>query len=619
MSKYVKGDMTPVVPRRVRPVFFMLVGCFALWGLLNNMTDNLVPAFETIFGIKPSESAGVQISFYGAYAVLAIFAAMMVEEFSYRTGVLAGLGFYMLGALIYIPACIIQSFDLYLLGIFILAGGLSILETSCNPYVLSLGPGKTAVRRLNFAQAFNPVGSLCGIFLAKYVILANLKGNEKAVQLFWVCVPYVGLIAVAAVIWFFFVRYKEPENTSAQNEMPEQETTMKTGISKPKLIGLYALCIAIPVAILVGVNALHVAPKLEVAQKDAAAEAATTAALIVNATGEGGQSACDIAAAKGFAKTVARLNVLAAQAAPAGAEAELTAEIKGKALALRTELSKSKDDKGASDIVAKYTDKKLSAKDVSIWGDMVFQLLFVMVGPMVFTLLIKNYREMLVQLLSIPRYWLGVVAQFFYVGVQIAAWTWLNKYCCAQLGIEMDEAATYYVISLILFIVCRWIATYYMKKFNPADMMALFAIVAIGCCLGTMYLPTEVLFSIGGLPFSLNIICLILMSGGMSLMFPTIYGIALGGLNSRIVKLGAAGLIMAILGGAVITPWMGSIVESAGSCWLALTPGADSTWDYILSTSDQSVRAAFIVPAICFTVVLVYSLMFRKPLTSSDK
>lgn len=612
-----KGDMTPVVPRCVRPVFFMLVGCFALWGLLNNMTDNLVPAFETIFGIKPSESAGVQISFYGAYAVLAIFAAMMVEEFSYRTGVLAGLGFYMLGALIYIPACIIQSFDLYLLGIFILAGGLSILETSCNPYVLSLGPGATAVRRLNFAQAFNPVGSLCGIFLAKYVILANLKGNEKAVQLFWVCVPYVGLIAVAAVIWFFFVRYKEPENTSSQYEVPEQEITMKSGISKPKLIGLYALCIAIPVAILMGINALHVAPKLEAAQKAVAAEAAGTAALIVTTSGEGGQNACDIAKAKGYAKTVAKLNELAAQAAPSGAVAELTAEIKGKSLALQTELRKSKDDKGASDIVGKYTDKKLSAKDVSIWGDMVFQLLFVMVGPIVFTLLIKNYREMLVQLLSIPRYWLGVVAQFFYVGVQIAAWTWLNKYCCAQLGIEMDEAATYYVISLILFIVCRWIATYYMKKFNPADMMALFAIVAIACCLGTMYLPTEVLFTIGGLPFSLNIICLILMSGGMSLMFPTIYGIALGGLNSRIVKLGAAGLIMAILGGAVITPWMGSIVESSTSCWLALTSGADSTWNYILSTSDQSVRAAFVVPAICFAVVLVYSLLFRKPLDTT--
>lgn len=506
--------MTPVVPRRVRPVFFMLVGCFALWGLLNNMTDNLVPAFETIFGIKPTESAGVQISFYGAYAVLAIFAAVMTEEFSYRAGVLTGLGFYMLGALIYIPACMMQSFDLYLAGIFILAGGLSILETSCNPYVLSLGPGKTAVRRLNFAQAFNPAGSLCGIFLAKYAILANLEGNEKAVQLFWVCVPYVGLIAVAAVIWLFFARYREPERAGAAPYAPARENdSMKTGLGKPALIGLYLLCIAVPVG--------------------------------------------------------------AVAAAPAFCE------------------------------------------EPGIWGDMVFQLLVVMLGPIAFALLIRNYRSILWELLRLPRYRMGVVAQFFYVGVQIAVWTWLNKYCCLQLGVSQDAGASYYVISLALFIACRWAATYYMKKFNPANMMALFAVAAIGCCAGAMYLPGDALFSIGGLPFSASVICLILISGCMSLMFPTIYGIALGGLDARVVKLGAAGLIMAILGGAIITPWMGSIIESTESCWFALAPGADATWNEELKTSDLALRASFAVPAICFAVVLLYSLLYRTPAGAS--
>lgn len=346
---------------------------------------------------------------------------------------------------------------------------------------------------------------------------------------------------------------------------------MKTGISKPKLIGMYGLCIAIPVAILVCINTLHVTPKLEEAQKAIAAESAATAALIVTTPVRTAKRHGILPPPKDLHKRLIRLRLLPLRGSAPAEATELSEGVKGKAAALQTELNKSKDDKGASDVVNKYTDKKLSAKDVSIWGNMVFQLLFVMMGPIVFTLLIKNYREMLIQLLRLPRYWVGVIAQFFYVGVQIAAWTWLNKYCCAQLGIESDVAATYYIISLILFIVCRWVATYYMKKFNPADMMALFAVVAVGCCFGTMYLPTEVLFTIGGLPFSLNIICLILMSGGMSLMFPTIYGIALGGLNSRIVKLGAAGLIMAILGGAVITPWMGSIVESASSCWLALT------------------------------------------------
>ena len=204
-----RTSTVPIVPKQYRLPFFMLVSCFALWGLLNNMTDNLVPAFSKIFMINASESAGVQISFYGAYAVLAIFASILLEEFSYKAGVLIGLGLYMIGALCYIPAAIGQSFDIYLMAIFVLAGGLSILETTCNPFVLSMGSQETSVRRLNFAQAFNPIGSLTGIFLAKYFILAHLNDADmdtrKAMdpeqlnaivsdELFWVCVPYVGLV-----------------------------------------------------------------------------------------------------------------------------------------------------------------------------------------------------------------------------------------------------------------------------------------------------------------------------------------------------------------------------------------------------------------------------------------
>ena len=102
-------------------------------------------------------------------------------------------------------------------------------------------------------------------------------------------------------------------------------------------------------------------------------------------------------------------------------------------------------------------------------------------------------------------------------------------------------------------------------------------------------------------------------------MFPTIYGIALGGLDNRVVKLGAAGLIMAILGGAIITPWMGGIIESSESIWFGLVSGFDATWDAELKTSDMAVRASFIVPAICFGVVLLYSLMFHKPLNTENK
>ena len=506
MSAPVSPDLTPVIPRKFRVVFLMLVACFALWGLLNNMTDNLVPAFQRIFTMDQSRAGLVQVAFYGAYAVLAIFASILIEEFSYRVGVLIGLGIYIVGALMYIPACINQDFNIYFIAIFVVAGGCSLLETTCNPYVLSLGPEKTGVRRLNFAQAFNPVGSMVGIVLAQQLILSNLNpatAEQRAAmpddvrteiinsELFWVCAPYVGLCAIAALIWFFFL-------CGAKNSSQDTSAASSAGLVRVLIAAIFSV----------------------------------------------------------------------------------------------------------GPLVALYFIFPTMNK--------VHWILCGMVGPFAYILLIPSYRRMLAALICKPRYWMGVIAQFFYVGVQIAAWTWLNVYCQRELGVTPGTAAIYYTIAIILFIICRWVATYYMKKFNPASMMSLFAVAAILCCLGTMYLPSTVLFTIGSLPFSANVLCLIAMSGCMSLMFPTIYGIALGGLDSRVVKLGAAGLIMAILGGAIITPWMADIIGNADSAWLALTSGFDATWSADLKTSSQALRASFIVPAICFAVVLAYSLIFRK-------
>ena len=177
------NNNAPVVPRKYLSIFIMLVSCFALWGLLNNMTDNLVPAFQKIFRTSQSTAGYVQISFYGAYSVIAIFASLLIQKKGYRVGVLVGLGVYVIGAMLYVPACIAQSFWTYIVGIFIVAGGCAVLETTCNPYVLALGDESTSVRRLNFAQMFNPLGSLAGIVLAQQFILANLHpatADERA-------------------------------------------------------------------------------------------------------------------------------------------------------------------------------------------------------------------------------------------------------------------------------------------------------------------------------------------------------------------------------------------------------------------------------------------------------
>ena len=199
----------------------------------------------------------------------------------------------------------------------------------------------------------------------------------------------------------------------------------------------------------------------------------------------------------------------------------------------------------------------------------------------------------------------------FYVGVQIAAWTWMNVYCQKELGVTPKDGATYYLLAIVMFIACRWIATFAMKYVDPARLMAVFAAAAVCCSLGVMYLPTRIVFTVGGLDFSWNVVCLIAMSGFMSLMFPTIYGIALGGIDSRAHKIGAAGLIMAIVGGALLTPWMADIIGSADSLWCRLVPMFSSEWDSNLKLTQMSLRASFVVPAICFAVVLAYALAFR--------
>ena len=429
-----------MVPRKYLGIFAALVSCFALWGVLNNMTDNLVPAFQKIFGTTQSTAGFVQISFYGSYSVIAVFASLLIQKKGYRMGVLTGLGVYVLGALLYIPACLAQSFWTYIVGIFIVAGGCAVLETTCNPYILALGDRETAVRRLNFAQMFNPVGSLAGILLAQQLILGHID-ESKETALFWVCVPYVGLCAVAALIWLVFFRSRASEVDTVES--------------------------------------------------------------------------------------------------------------------------------GATD-----------------------------------------FREIFSILLHSPKWYLGVVTQVFYVGVQIAAWTWMNVYCVKELGVTSKTAASYYLVAISCFIVCRWIATFLMKYVNPARLMAAFAACAVACSFGVMYIPTSVFATVGGLPFSWNVVCLVAMSGFMSLMFPTIYGIALGGIDPKAHKIGAAGLIMAIVGGALLTPWMAQIIGDSGSMWCSLTSGFDATWDEALKLSQISLRASFVVPAICFTVVLVYALVF---------
>ena len=170
----------PVIGKSLMIPFILITACFALWGFANDITNPMVKAFSKIFRMSVTEGALVQVAFYGGYFAMAFPAAIFIKKHSYKAGVLFGLGMYALGALLFYPAMKTGYYYPFLIAYFIMTCGLSFLETSCNPYILSMGPDETATRRLNFAQAFNPIGSLAGMFVAMNFIQSKLHPLDTA-------------------------------------------------------------------------------------------------------------------------------------------------------------------------------------------------------------------------------------------------------------------------------------------------------------------------------------------------------------------------------------------------------------------------------------------------------
>lgn len=408
--------------------FVLITSLFFMWGLANNMTDTLLAAFKRILSLTDFQTSFVQSAFYGAYFCLAVPAALLIKKFSYKTGILIGLGIFILGSLLFYPASLTIEYNHFLIALFILAGGLSILETAANPYILELGPPETATRRLNLAQSFNPIGSITGGLLSKYFILSNLNmatGEERsgmtAVQLkeiqsselTAVMGPYVGVAIVLLILWILI----------AFTNMPKSKDT----------------------------HELH------------------------------------------FGASVRRL------------------------------------------------------------------------------LANRNYVG-------------AVIAQFFYVGAQIGIWSFTIRYVMVELQINEDSAATYYIIALVIFLVCRFVFTYAMKFVAPARLLFILSIIA-----GFLTLFTIVGSGMGG------VMALMLVSGCMSLMFPTIFGLGLQNVGED-SKLGGAGLIMAIVGGAVLTAVQGQLSDMTGS-----------------------INMAFLVPLCCFIIVAIYGYLAGKYRPEGEK
>lgn len=228
-----------LISRKVLLPFILITALFALWGFANDITNPMVSAFKKVLELNNFQASLVQLAFYGGYFTMALPAALFVNKFSYKRGVLMGLTLYALGALLFYPAAIYQEYIFFLLALYILTFGLAFLETTANPYILAMGSEATATRRLNLAQAFNPMGAIGGLIVAQHFILGALESddldsdgnpiysklsrNAKAIirdsDLEVISTPYVLLGLVVIVFFLVILLVRMPENKNKETQV----------------------------------------------------------------------------------------------------------------------------------------------------------------------------------------------------------------------------------------------------------------------------------------------------------------------------------------------------------------------------------------------------------------
>lgn len=179
MNNKIPTAKSKVVEKKHLTSFILITSIFALWGFANDITNPLVAAFRSIMEISNYEASWVQLAFYGGYGTMAIPAALFVRKYSYKKGILLGLALYAAGAFLFIPAALFEEFSYFLISLYILTFGLAFLETTANPYIISMGNEATSTQRLNLAQSFNPMGSLLGMFIASNYVLTSLDSEKR--------------------------------------------------------------------------------------------------------------------------------------------------------------------------------------------------------------------------------------------------------------------------------------------------------------------------------------------------------------------------------------------------------------------------------------------------------
>lgn len=235
------ADSKVVVPKELLIPFILITSLFALWGFANDITNPMVSAFKKVLELNNTQASWVQMAFYGGYFTMALPAAIYAKRYSYKKGILLGLALYAIGALLFYPAAAYEEFIFFLLALYILTFGLAFLETTANPFILSMGPEETATQRLNLAQAFNPIGALAGLFAAQTFILGSLQSDDldaagnpiydsltesakaavRSADLMVIRNPYVilGLVVIGILVLIAVVKMPEKEEGAKEGSV----------------------------------------------------------------------------------------------------------------------------------------------------------------------------------------------------------------------------------------------------------------------------------------------------------------------------------------------------------------------------------------------------------------
>jgi len=163
--------------------FILVTALFFLWGIPNNLNDVLIKQFMKTFELSRFQAGLIQSAFYMGYFLLALPAALIMKKYSYKTGLILGLILYATGCILFWPAALVGKYEFFLFALFVIASGLAFLETGANPFIAVLGNPKSTERRLNFSQAFNPIGSITGVLIGTIFIFSGIEHDAENIAL----------------------------------------------------------------------------------------------------------------------------------------------------------------------------------------------------------------------------------------------------------------------------------------------------------------------------------------------------------------------------------------------------------------------------------------------------